>query len=135
MPEGLTPFQQAFNAISKKIISLNYKVEKAKTSTTRDALKWEIKILEGKREFLQIGYDQRKEEAEDQRALFEEPKEKPIHISVIATDEGANTSFWFKDATVSHLSMINHEIDLLKMEILDRIKDAPKEWEITESQD
>ena len=55
---------------------------------------------------------------------------KPIHIAVEATKEGAHTSFYFKGATVGQLSMINHELDLLKIDILERIKDAPKDYEI-----
>ena len=135
MPEELTAFQQTFQSLSKKIMSLNNQIEKSKTDYSRTALRNEIKILEGKREFLQIGYDQHKDEVEDQKLLFEEDRPKPIHINVIAKEEGTITSFWFKDATVSQLSMINHEIDLLKREILDRINDSPKEWEIKEGPD
>ena len=56
--------------------------------------------------------------------------EKPIYISVIAKEEGTESSWYFKGATVAQLSMINHELDILKKEILDRIEASPKEWEI-----
>ncbi len=56
---------------------------------------------------------------------------KPIHISVVMREDGSvDVSFYFKDALVSDLSMINHELDLLKQEILSRLKDAPKEYQI-----
>ena len=58
--------------------------------------------------------------------------EKPIHISIVANEEETNTSFYFKGATVAQLSMINHELDILKKDIIDRIEHAPKEWEVTE---
>lgn len=59
---------------------------------------------------------------------------RPIYISVIAKEdgEGTHTAFYFGKATVAQLSMINHEIDLLKMEILDRINGSPKEYEVLE---
>lgn len=56
---------------------------------------------------------------------------KKIHISVIANeDETTNTSFYFGGATVGQMSMLNHELDILKQEIISRIKDAPKIYEI-----
>lgn len=57
-------------------------------------------------------------------------KKKPIYITVVAEEERTHTSFWFKDATISQLSIINHELDILKREIIDRIKEAPKDYEI-----
>ncbi len=60
---------------------------------------------------------------------------KPIHISIIAKKEGTNTSFYFKGATIAQLSMINHELDILKREIIDRIDSVPKEYEVTEEDD
>ena len=58
---------------------------------------------------------------------------KPIHLSIIAEENGTHTSFYFKGATVAQLSMLNHELDILKQEIIDRIKNAPKDYEVTES--
>ena len=55
---------------------------------------------------------------------------KQIHISVIANDEGTHVSFYFGGATVENLSMLNHELDILKIEILDRLKDSPKDYEV-----
>lgn len=63
-----------------------------------------------------------------------EDKQKPIHVSIVLTgegdEEGTRVSWYFKDATVEQLSLINHELDLMKMEILSRLKDAPKDWDI-----
>ena len=55
---------------------------------------------------------------------------KKIHISVVIEGEGTHSSFYFKDATVGELYALNSELDLLKGEILDRIEDAPKDFEI-----
>ena len=56
---------------------------------------------------------------------------KPIHISVVISgEESTDISFYFKNATVIQLSMINHELDILKSEIIDRLKSAPKEYEV-----
>lgn len=63
------------------------------------------------------------------------PNKRPVYISVVANEDSANTSFHFKDATVAQLSMINHELDILKKEILTRIEESPKEWEIEEYAD
>lgn len=60
----------------------------------------------------------------------EERMNKKIHISIVVEENGTHTSFYFKGATVSHLSMLNHELDILKGEIIDRIKEAPKDYEI-----
>lgn len=60
----------------------------------------------------------------------EEEQLRPVYISVVAREEGTNISFNFKDATVAQLSMINHELDILKKDIIERIDGAPKEWEI-----
>ncbi|MCK4648067.1 hypothetical protein KAT51_00945 [bacterium] len=57
---------------------------------------------------------------------------RPIYISVVAKKEGVTTSFHFKKATVAQLSMINHELDILKRDIIERIEQSPKEWEVTE---
>lgn len=55
---------------------------------------------------------------------------KPIHISVVIDGDGVDVSFYFGGARVCDLSMLNHELDLLKQEILSRLKDAPKDYEI-----
>ncbi len=55
---------------------------------------------------------------------------KKIHIGVIASEEGTETSFYFGGATISQLSMLNHELDILKLEIIERIRDAPKDYEM-----
>lgn len=55
---------------------------------------------------------------------------KKIHILVVIEGEGTHSSFYFKDATVGELYAMNSEIDVLKKEIIDRIKDAPKDYEI-----
>ncbi len=58
---------------------------------------------------------------------------KQIHIQVLVDSEDTcHTSFYFKGATVGQLSMINHELDILKQEVISRIKDAPKDYEITD---
>lgn len=133
MPDQLTLFQQTYISLSKKIACINSKLEKAKIHSAIERIKADLREAVGKREFLAIGYNQRKEEIEEQKLIFQEDQPKPIHISVVAEDEGSKVSWYFKDATVGHLSMINHEIDLLKREVLDRIKEAPKEWEIEET--
>jgi len=134
MDEGLTPFQQTNFSLSKKIACIKSKLEKAKIHRLIEELKGELKEAEAKKEFLEIGYNQRKEETEEQKVIFQEDQPKPVHIKVIAlSDESTNTSFYFGGATVGQLSMINHEIDLLKREVLDRIGEAPKEWEIEET--
>ena len=133
MPEQLTLFQETHYVLSKKIATIKSKLEKAKIPRLRNELKGELKELESKKEFLEIGYNQRKEEIEEQKLIFQEDKPKQIHISVVAESQGTNTSWRFKDATVGQLAMINHEIDLLKREVLNRIREAPKEWEIEES--
>ncbi len=55
---------------------------------------------------------------------------KKIHVSVIIEGEGTSTSFYLKDATVGELYALNSEMDVLKKEIIERIKDAPKDYEI-----
>ena len=62
--------------------------------------------------------------------MDEKEQPRPVCISIIAKEDGTNTSFNFKDATVAQLSMINHELDILKKDIIERIDRAPKEWEI-----
>ncbi len=55
---------------------------------------------------------------------------KPIHISVIVNEKGTETSFYFKDATVGQLALINTELDILKKDIIERMNDAPKDYEV-----
>ena len=55
---------------------------------------------------------------------------KKIHIAVSIEGENTHSSFYFKDATVGQLYALNSEIDVLKKEIIDRIKEAPKDYEI-----
>lgn len=57
---------------------------------------------------------------------------RPIHISVIAGEESTDVSFYFGGATVGQLSMINHELDILKKEIVNRLEEAPRSYEIEE---
>ncbi len=133
MTEPLTPFQETHFSLSKKIKTIKGKLICANNISLIEKLKTELKEAQSKKEFLEIGYNQRKEEIEEQKLIFQEDQPKPIHISVVAEDQGSRASWYFKDATVGQLSMINHEIDILKLEILDRIDKAPKEWEIKET--
>lgn len=60
-------------------------------------------------------------------------KKRPIYISVVAKDdESTDVSFYFGKATVAQLSMINHELDILKKDIINRLENAPKSYEINE---
>ncbi len=60
------------------------------------------------------------------------PKKK-IHIAVTCNgEEGTHSSFYFWGASVGQLSMLNHELDILKSEIIERLKAAPKDYEIKE---
>ena len=59
-------------------------------------------------------------------------KQKEIHVKIIAEKESTHTSFYFKNATLGQLSLINSEIDILKQEIISRIKNAPNDYEIEE---
>lgn len=58
-----------------------------------------------------------------------------ISIKIIGGENATHTSFYFGGATVEQLYAINSELDILKREILDRIKDAPKEYEVEEFED
>ena len=58
-----------------------------------------------------------------------------IKISDGEDEDGIHSSFYFRGATVEQLYAINSELDILKKEILDRIKDAPKEYEVEEFED
>lgn len=62
-------------------------------------------------------------------------KNKKIHILIEVEKQSTHISFYFKGALVEQLYALNSELDLLKGEILDRIKDAPKEFEIQEFDD
>ncbi len=55
-----------------------------------------------------------------------------ISIKIVDGEDGAHTSFYFGGATVEELYAINSELDILKLEILERIKEAPKDYEIKE---
>lgn len=56
---------------------------------------------------------------------------KKIHVAVVFNSEdNVNTSFYFKDATVEQLAMLNQELDILKQEILERVKYSPKDYEV-----
>lgn len=61
---------------------------------------------------------------------------KPVHISVIANkDESLDVSFYFGNATISQLSDLNREIDILKYGILSKIKDTPPDYKVEEYED
>ncbi len=56
---------------------------------------------------------------------------KPVHISVIANeDESLEVSFYFGNATRTQLSILNHELDILKYEILSRIRETPPDYQV-----
>lgn len=63
---------------------------------------------------------------------MEDEEKKPIHISVAIEGEGTHTSFYFKDATIGQLALINAELDILKKELVDRIDECPKDYEVKE---
>ena len=57
--------------------------------------------------------------------------EKNIGIKVIVDQEGmAHTSFYFKEATIGQLQTINAELDILKKDIINRIDESPKDYEV-----
>lgn len=55
---------------------------------------------------------------------------KKIHVAVTVDGEGTNVSFSLGEATVGQLALINAELDNLKKEVLDSIRDIPKDYEI-----
>ena len=56
---------------------------------------------------------------------------RKIHVAVVFDGkEGFNTSFYFKNATVEQMAILNQELDILKQEILERVKDYPKDYEV-----
>ena len=57
---------------------------------------------------------------------------KKIHILIELEGESSHVSFYFGGALVEQLYALNSELDLLKKEILDRLKEAPKEFEVKE---
>ena len=64
--------------------------------------------------------------------MTEDIKKRPVYISIVAQEDRANTSFFFGGATVAQLSMLNHELDIIKKDIVKRIEGSPKEWEVEE---
>lgn len=59
-----------------------------------------------------------------------EKEKKTIYVGIKIEGEGVSSSFHFKDATVGELALINAELDIIKLEILERINEAPKDYEI-----
>lgn len=66
------------------------------------------------------------------KTYFIQMENKPIHAAVTIIEGGTHTSFHFKDATIGDLALINSELDLLKMEVLERIRDSEKEYEVND---
>ena len=58
------------------------------------------------------------------------PDNRPIHIAVNITETGTHSSFYFGGATVGELYALNSELDVLKADIIERIRDAPKDYEV-----
>ena len=56
--------------------------------------------------------------------------DKKIQVSIVLEGDSTNTSFYFKNATIGQLYALNSELDVLKTEIIDRIKEAPKDYEV-----